>query len=90
MSRPSRRTTALATLLLVSLAAVLVAPTLWRCPRCWSELYDWHYFQAMEDVFRLSVAQYHQLIGFACFCNHGPWQPSDAQALECVVIYSVG
>lgn len=60
MPASSRGKDALAVLGLALLAAVLVAPTVRGCPGCWSELYDWRYFQAMEDVFRLSIAEYRQ------------------------------
>lgn len=50
----------LITVILVGTALALVAPMM-RFPSRWAEPYDWRYFQAMEEVFRISVTTFHQV-----------------------------
>ena len=55
----SRRARLGAPLFLLLVAVATIAPML-RFASRWAELYDWRYFQAMEEVFRRTVVDYHQ------------------------------
>ena len=60
VDEPLRPRAWLTALLCLGGALIVIAGTL-RLPWRWGDPYDWRYFQAIEEVFRLTVADYHQV-----------------------------